>query len=52
MASDPQAAYGRDGADSPSDPGGDIQLELRALDLAESEVPAQVVHLLIPDLHP
>lgn len=40
-------AYSQDGAraDSESDPGGDIELELCALDLAESEIPAQVVVL-------
>lgn len=33
-------AYSQDGAqaDGGSDPGGDIELELRALDLADSEV--------------
>lgn len=42
-----QMAYSQDGAraDSESDPGGDIELELCALDLAESEIPAQVVVL-------
>lgn len=42
-----QMVYSRDGArpDSGSDPGGDIELELRALELADSEMTAQVVDL-------
>lgn len=42
-----QMAYSQDGAraDSESDPGGDIELELCALDLEDSEMAAQVVDL-------
>lgn len=39
-----QMVYGQDGArpDGESDPGGDIELELCALDLEDPEVTAQV----------
>lgn len=42
-----QVAYSQDGgrADGEPDPGGDIELELCALDVADSEIAAQVVEL-------